>query len=777
MNDGARRLLGITTAGVVAFVIALLLPALVAVAGVTTSPSAPRAVAAAPRDGAVKVTWRAPKKTGGAVVKKYRVTRTASGIESASFTVGADRRSFVVPDLTNGTEYAFTVRARNKKGWSKPSAAVTAVPRTVAGAPQGLALEMDHHTAALSWSPPASDGGAAVSGYTVERSVDGGAAWLDAATVTTTDLEVGGLAYGSTYGFRVRALNAAGAGAPSDALEVTPQPPDCPDPLPVPGPYLDLVCDPGEGVVETSCTNPDWRDLNGEIGDGCEATRQMPVFVPGNSQGVDSAEAYADRLTGSFWLSGYPGSREPADWFAGPLMHVPVAPSCGGSPALACPGGQPQDPPAELLLDFTEYGGDLPRSTGTAAGGTPRIDVTLRARVTTIEPIALTANGMDCLMEIDSSAGSSPDWRVDVPVSFVGPLGWEQQPAWGDVSLTQVEDADVTITGGFLCGSVGWGIGFYIGALTDAFSDQFNENTAALCGAQDPYWWQACRPIVEEPPPPPPEPEPVTSCPDAPPPAGPYMTLSCHPQTGSLVVGCHPDWLDANGEVADGCERSVDGVVPLSLNEVSDQAFADRVSGTFYLGGYPGGVGEGPRYFAPNPRLVRPLPCTETVFGCPMLGDQDPLPNFELDFSQHPGDEGPRREAIWNGDDFSSTIALRARVRTSAPVVFEHQGVTCWVSVHSGTGSTGDAMFPFRAAEPGDGSVGVAAYDFATVSDYLRIEDIDIELGPHRWCRYYAQARRGDVRPWVYRSVVEWAAREGDLCGATQPYLWQPCPD
>jgi ELWxxDGT repeat protein len=72
--------------------------------------------------------------------------------------------------------------------------------------------------ASLSWTAPASDGGAAVSDYVVERSSDGGATWTPFAdgisTATTATLT--GLVNGVGYRFRVAAVNAAGTGAFGD---------------------------------------------------------------------------------------------------------------------------------------------------------------------------------------------------------------------------------------------------------------------------------------------------------------------------------------------------------------------------------------------------------------------------------------------------------------------------------------------------------------------------------------------------------------------------------
>ena len=67
---------------------------------------------------------------------------------------------------------------------------------------------------ALTWSVPASDGGAVVTDYVVEHSSDSGSSWSVFAdgTSTSTSAVVTGLLNGTGYVFRVSAVNSAGTG-------------------------------------------------------------------------------------------------------------------------------------------------------------------------------------------------------------------------------------------------------------------------------------------------------------------------------------------------------------------------------------------------------------------------------------------------------------------------------------------------------------------------------------------------------------------------------------
>lgn len=84
------------------------------------------------------------------------------------------------------------------------------------GAPTGLTAAATATTkATLQWSAPASDGGAAITGYRVEYTTGGSAyALIGEAAGTTTD--VIDLVPGASYQFRVAAVNAAGVGAYSE---------------------------------------------------------------------------------------------------------------------------------------------------------------------------------------------------------------------------------------------------------------------------------------------------------------------------------------------------------------------------------------------------------------------------------------------------------------------------------------------------------------------------------------------------------------------------------
>ena len=178
-------------------------------------PGAPADLAVTSGDGWVDVTWTAPTDDGGAPVTHFEVDidRTGGWIRASRSS------SHRVNQLTNGTAYTFRVRAVNAAGGGEPSAAVSATPATVPGAPMALAAMPRDGRVDLSWAAPSSDGGLAISRYEVE--VDGSGTWTSTGNTSTT-YTVGGLTNGTTYRFRVRAVSDSGPGAASSSIATAP---------------------------------------------------------------------------------------------------------------------------------------------------------------------------------------------------------------------------------------------------------------------------------------------------------------------------------------------------------------------------------------------------------------------------------------------------------------------------------------------------------------------------------------------------------------------------
>ncbi len=170
-------------------------------------PGAPTGATATAGDAQAAVSWAVPAFDGGSAITGYTVI--SSGGQGCT-TGGA--LTCTVLGLTNGTSYTFTVTATNAVGTGPASTASGSVmPIGVPGAPTGVNATAGNAQATVSWTAPASNGGSAITGYTVTSSPG-------AKTCVTTgalNCNVTGLTNGTPYTFTVNATNVIGTGAPS----------------------------------------------------------------------------------------------------------------------------------------------------------------------------------------------------------------------------------------------------------------------------------------------------------------------------------------------------------------------------------------------------------------------------------------------------------------------------------------------------------------------------------------------------------------------------------
>jgi secreted trypsin-like serine protease len=163
-------------------------------------PSAPVTPMATWGNGSVSVSWTAPTSDGGDSNLTYDVTGSPGG------TCTTTSSSCVVPGLTNGVEYGFTITATNGGG-TGPSAITNSVtplgPPTAPGIPT---VERGDATANLSWSAPTSNGGDPNLSYAVTGTPSG------SCTTITLSCEITGLPNGVEHTFSVTATNGAGTG-------------------------------------------------------------------------------------------------------------------------------------------------------------------------------------------------------------------------------------------------------------------------------------------------------------------------------------------------------------------------------------------------------------------------------------------------------------------------------------------------------------------------------------------------------------------------------------
>jgi hypothetical protein len=175
----------------------------------TAAPGAPTNVLATASNGEAVVTWSAPA-DGGATITGYTVTASPGGA-TATWSSGA--LTATVTGLTNGTAYTFTVTAANSVGGSPESSPYSAVtPATLPGAPTNVLATASNGQAVVTWTAPASDGGFAITGYTVTANPGGATVMVGGGTLTATFTV---LDSSTLYTFSVQANTSGGASAHS----------------------------------------------------------------------------------------------------------------------------------------------------------------------------------------------------------------------------------------------------------------------------------------------------------------------------------------------------------------------------------------------------------------------------------------------------------------------------------------------------------------------------------------------------------------------------------
>ncbi len=197
---------------------------------VATAPGAPTSLTAtASGETTINLSWTAPTNTGGAAITGYKIEDSTDGNTFTELVESHPTPPYAHTGLAAATTRYYRVRAINSAGlfgaWSNVVNATTADAANPAapGAPTSLTATASGQTIInLSWTAPASNGGAAITGYTLEVSTDGGTTFtpLVASQLATTYAHTG-LSAGVTRHYRVRAINSAGPGPASNVATAT----------------------------------------------------------------------------------------------------------------------------------------------------------------------------------------------------------------------------------------------------------------------------------------------------------------------------------------------------------------------------------------------------------------------------------------------------------------------------------------------------------------------------------------------------------------------------
>lgn len=174
-----------------------------------------------------KIKFSSPKDDGGSPISKYIIERQdlskKQSWEPIAELSPKDPCEKAIEDLVPKKQYRFRIRAVNDIGSSDPATFKNTIlakdPWDEPGKPKNVDLtDWDRDHADLKWEAPESDGGDKITSYVIEYKEKFSNDWVSGKEVSGDERSgtVDGLKEGQQYEFRVRAVNRAGPGEPSD---------------------------------------------------------------------------------------------------------------------------------------------------------------------------------------------------------------------------------------------------------------------------------------------------------------------------------------------------------------------------------------------------------------------------------------------------------------------------------------------------------------------------------------------------------------------------------
>lgn len=211
-------------------------------------------------------------------------------------------------------------------------------------------------------------------------------------------------------------------------------------------PQAVISCDGETRTVSLTC-DPLWVDANGLADDGCETNIAQPA----------------------------------ADLVLLGERTYPIPALCDASPSIACPGGQPLDPPAQISLTGSGV-------TVTQEPNASGFDVTARLDGRTLGSVPTSYSGIDCTFDLDTSRGSVPYATAHLTLtrtpSPTSPGGYRLDP--GSMTIDGLEAADVNLSGEFACAALNFALPLFLDSIVQTLQAQLAESAAHICIATPP---------------------------------------------------------------------------------------------------------------------------------------------------------------------------------------------------------------------------------------------------------------------------------------------------
>ena len=411
-----------------------------------SAPAQPTGFSVEAGDARVTLGWNNP--LNSAITRWQYSFRTSAGYGAWADIAGsgANTTGHTVANLSNGVEYTFRIRAVAGGSYGAESGGIAATPRPVPAKPAGLRAEAGNTQARLAWTDPRNS---SISGWQYSfRTMEDHGAWLDipgsgAATVRHTVTQ---LANGTSYAFRIRALNGSGAGPGSDEASATPR-------IAAPDKPTGFRVEAGDGEVVLKWDDPDDSSIEGWQYKGKEAGGEYSAQwenIPGSGAktvrhtvtDLENGTTYVFKLRAVNSANGYESDEQSAT----PRSLRPAAPT--GLTAEAGDGrvALTWDDPEDATIAGWQY---AVRTTG-AFGAWMEIPGSTAAttRYTAVGLENGTRHGFKLRAVNGHGDGAESGEAAATPVAVpAGPAGLTATPGDGGVTLEWDDPGDATITG------------------------------------------------------------------------------------------------------------------------------------------------------------------------------------------------------------------------------------------------------------------------------------------------------------------------------------------
>src|SRR2546427_9765989 len=185
-------------------------------------PSAPQNLQAAGGNARVSLSWQAPLSNGGSGITGYKIYKSTSSGAEVYLTTRGNVASYTDLAVTNGITYFYQVSAINSTSESPKSNEASAIPPALPTAPQNLQAAGGITRVSLSWQAPSSNGGSGITYYKIFKSTSSGTEVYLTTRGNVTSYNELVVTNGTTYYYKVSALNSAGESSQSNEASATP---------------------------------------------------------------------------------------------------------------------------------------------------------------------------------------------------------------------------------------------------------------------------------------------------------------------------------------------------------------------------------------------------------------------------------------------------------------------------------------------------------------------------------------------------------------------------